>query len=71
MYVYACVRAVLSAALMAAQLLLCCPFQRSGTGVLVHCGGGIGRSGAVTVAAVMEDQGLDADAALALVKKHR
>jgi protein-tyrosine phosphatase len=43
----------------------------SGTGVLVHCGGGVGRSGAITVAAVMKDQGLNADDALALVKQYR
>eukprot|EP00611_Tribonema_gayanum_P020746 TRINITY_DN3856_c0_g1_i2.p2 TRINITY_DN3856_c0_g1~~TRINITY_DN3856_c0_g1_i2.p2 ORF type:complete len:155 (-),score=54.06 TRINITY_DN3856_c0_g1_i2:381-845(-) len=40
-------------------------------GVLVHCGGGAGRSGAVVVAAVMKEKGITADEALALVQKYR
>eukprot|EP00611_Tribonema_gayanum_P010032 TRINITY_DN1994_c0_g1_i1.p1 TRINITY_DN1994_c0_g1~~TRINITY_DN1994_c0_g1_i1.p1 ORF type:complete len:147 (+),score=43.32 TRINITY_DN1994_c0_g1_i1:263-703(+) len=40
-------------------------------GVLVHCGGGSGRSGAVTIAAVMKEKGLSADDALSFVQQYR
>ena len=56
------------------ELASCLEFieqARNSGGVLVHCGGGVGRSGAIAVAAAMKDQNLGADEALALIKQHR
>lgn len=45
--------------------------QQSGGVCFVHCAQGVSRSGAVVVDYVMRSQGLDYDAALALVRKGR